>query len=166
MPAATAKPEHGSRSVVVSTPDFESGNPGSNPGGSALFGNVHSSPMAQSVARQAVNLQVAGSNPAGGDFHLLVLTIETGPKGRRRQDSNLRGQSPVDFESTPLTAAFKQKSGDAGYRSLYLSHAERALYHLSYTPSVWHRQSTRGQNAPPVGLEPSTTRLRALRSTD
>ena len=23
---------------------------------------------------------------------------------RRRQDSNLRGQSPVDFESTPLTA--------------------------------------------------------------
>ena len=27
-----------------------------------------SSPMAQSVARQAVNLQVAGSNPAGGDF--------------------------------------------------------------------------------------------------
>ena len=26
------------------------------------------SPMAQSVARQAVNLQVAGSNPAGGDF--------------------------------------------------------------------------------------------------
>ena len=26
------------------------------------------SPMAQSVARQAVNLQVAGSNPAGGAF--------------------------------------------------------------------------------------------------
>eukprot|EP00661_Eupelagonemidae_sp_cell13_P009139 gene9139-biopygen6187 len=32
---------------------------------------VSSSPMAQSVARQAVNLQVAGSNPAGGD----VLTV-------------------------------------------------------------------------------------------
>jgi hypothetical protein len=26
------------------------------------------------------------------------------------------------------------KRGDAGYRSLYLSHAKRALYHLSYTP--------------------------------
>ena len=26
------------------------------------------------------------------------------------------------------------ENGDAGYRSLYLSHAERALYHLSYTP--------------------------------
>ena len=24
--------------------------------------------------------------------------------------------------------------GDAGYRSRYLSHAKRALYHLSYTP--------------------------------
>ena len=27
-----------------------------------------------------------------------------------------------------------KKSGDAGYRSRYLSHAKRALYHLSYTP--------------------------------
>ena len=25
--------------------------------------------------------------------------------------------------------------GEAGYRSLYLSHAKRALYHLSYIPS-------------------------------
>nr|PNR63520.1 hypothetical protein PHYPA_001946 [Physcomitrium patens] len=25
-------------------------------------------------------------------------------------------------------------SGDAGYRSRYLSHAKRALFHLSYTP--------------------------------
>jgi hypothetical protein len=37
-----------------------------------------------------------------------------------------------------------EKSGDAGYRSLYLSHAERALYHLSYTPivkaPVWSRE--------------------------
>ena len=59
-------------------------------------------------------------------------------KRRRRQDSNLRGQSPVDFESTPLTAWVRlphTKVGDAGYRSLYLSHAERALYHLSYTPT-------------------------------
>jgi hypothetical protein len=39
--------------------------PGSNPGVPSIF--VIDSPMAQSVARQAVNLQVAGSNPAGGD---------------------------------------------------------------------------------------------------
>ena len=30
----------------------------------------------------------------------------------------------------------RQKSGDAGYRSRYLSHAKRALYHLSYAPSM------------------------------
>ena len=29
-----------------------------------------------------------------------------------------------------------QKSGDAGYRSRYLPHAKRALYHLSYTPTI------------------------------
>ena len=28
----------------------------------------------------------------------------------------------------------KKRFGDAGYRSRYLSHAKRALYHLSYTP--------------------------------
>ena len=27
-----------------------------------------------------------------------------------------------------------KNSGDAGYRSRYLSHAKRALYHLSYIP--------------------------------
>ena len=27
-----------------------------------------------------------------------------------------------------------RESGDAGYRSPYLSHAKRALYHLSYIP--------------------------------
>ena len=40
------------------------------------------SPMAQSVARQAVNLQVAGSNPAGGGLLDGVLTscvASTGP---------------------------------------------------------------------------------------
>ena len=30
-----------------------------------------------------------------------------------------------------------KKSGGAGYRSLCLLHAKQALYHLSYTPSVW-----------------------------
>ena len=30
----------------------------------------------------------------------------------------------------------KKKFGDAGYRSRYLPHAKRALYHLSYTPVI------------------------------
>ena len=29
-----------------------------------------------------------------------------------------------------------EKLGAAGYRSPYLSHAKRALYHLSYSPPV------------------------------
>ena len=29
----------------------------------------------------------------------------------------------------------KRNCGGAGYRSRYLSHAKRALYHLSYAPS-------------------------------
>ena len=32
----------------------------------------------------------------------------------------------------------QKRCGGAGYRSLYLSHAKRALYHLSYTPIVGH----------------------------
>jgi hypothetical protein len=32
--------------------------------------------------------------------------------------------------------------GGAGYRSRYLSHAKRALYHLSYAPSDMHIQRT------------------------
>ena len=31
--------------------------------------------------------------------------------------------------------------GEAGYRSLYLSHAKRALYHLSYIPPSSHRHA-------------------------
>ena len=31
----------------------------------------------------------------------------------------------------------KKKFGGAGYRSRYLSHAKRALYHLSYAPSYY-----------------------------
>ncbi len=37
----------------------------------------------------------------------------------------------------PITYGFavgKKRTGGAGYRSRYLSHAKRALYHLSYAP--------------------------------
>ena len=36
-----------------------------------------------------------------------------------------------------MKCAKEQKgAGDGGYRSPYLSHAKRALYHLSYAPSL------------------------------
>ena len=36
----------------------------------------------------------------------------------------------------PLNGFVKKKFGDGGYRSPYLSHAKRALYHLSYVPTL------------------------------
>ena len=45
-------------------------------------------------ARRFPEPEVVGSIPTAGGFG----------KDRSRQDSNLRGQSPVDFWSTPLTA--------------------------------------------------------------
>ena len=45
-------------SVMVSTQDFESCNPGSNPGRTFA-------PLAQRIARWTSNPKVAGSNPAG-----------------------------------------------------------------------------------------------------
>ena len=74
--------------------------------------------------------------------------------------------------------AGSKRVGDAGYRSLYLSHAERALYHLSYTPILssvrvsglvveWlpATESARvrfpahahfRENVPPPGIEPGS----------
>ena len=60
--------------------------------------------LAQSVERKALNLVVVCSSPTGGVFPARPLTHFPVKQNRRRQDSNLRGQSPVDFESTPLTA--------------------------------------------------------------
>ena len=40
--------------------------------------------------------------------------------------------------------------GDGGYRSPYLSHAKRALYHLSYVPICTHQPV---KIAPHSGLE-------------
>ena len=50
------------------------------------------SPMAQSVARQAVNLQVAGSNPAGG---VLCVSVRCRPVVR------IPGFHPGDPGSNP-----------------------------------------------------------------
>ena len=40
--------------------------------------------------------------------------------------------------------------GDGGYRSPYLSHAKRALYHLSYVPRVVDRRTELEVNQPKV----------------
>ena len=56
--------------------------------------------LAQSVERQALNLMVVGSSPTVGVFlyNYSDTCLERTIKGlRQRQDSNLRGQSPMDF---------------------------------------------------------------------
>ena len=44
--------------------------------------------------------------------------------------------APVSLATSRRVNENKIVSGDAGYRSPYLSHAKRALYHLSYIPCV------------------------------
>ena len=74
--------------------------------------------VAQSVERRSDKAKVLGSSPSMTTSHLLQpcvaqwthcpfqnqCTFARQRKTRSRQDSNLRGQSPVDFWSTPLTA--------------------------------------------------------------
>ena len=43
-----------------------------------------------------------------------------------------------------ISQSVKKKFGGAGYRSRYLSHAKRALYHLSYAPSIQSGEELRG----------------------
>ena len=81
--------------------------------------------MAQSVARQAVNLQVAGSNPAGGDFGesgLLgvgvcvpqppLLPVTGWPSGLRRQTQVL-----VSSEARVRTPLLSKEFGQWGKHS-------------------------------------------------
>ena len=60
----------------------------------------------------------------------------------------------------------KCDAGDAGYRSPYFSHAKRALYHLSYIPTItatfrdFRLQDLHPTLAPRAhpGIEPGTSR--------
>ena len=51
---------------------------------------------------------------------------------------NIAGKIDIYFNEG-LIDLKRQKTlcGDAGYRSRYLPHAKRALYHLSYTPTIY-----------------------------
>ena len=65
-----------------------------------------------------------------GDLR-FVSGEEGGREGGRR--------APVSLATSRRVNENKIVSGDAGYRSPYLSHAKRALYHLSYIPCVGKR---------------------------
>ncbi|RDX58377.1 hypothetical protein CR513_62312, partial [Mucuna pruriens] len=67
----------------------------------------------------------------------------------------------------PLTITQKEKIhntkyiGDAGYRSPCLSHAKRALYHLSYIPMIVQVLKILEMR----GIDPRTSRMLSERST-
>ena len=45
-------------------------------------------------------------------------------------------------------------NGGPGHRSQYLTHAKRALYHLSYIPNGLSGESNPGSPAPKAGIIP------------
>ena len=53
--------------------------------------------------------------------------LEKKPEVYRPPSQRKTSSSSLDYQVKDF--------GDAGYRSRYLSHAKRALYHLSYTPT-------------------------------
>ena len=77
-----------------STSDSKSDNGGSIPSEVTFWSTECDSPMAQSVARQAVNLQVAGSNPAGGDFSPPQQS-HVGKSGHRESNPGFHGHDVV-----------------------------------------------------------------------
>ena len=80
------------------------------------------SPMAQSVARQAVNLQVAGSNPAGGEFYRGCI--------RCRPVVRIPGFHPGDPGSNPgggeSFGRCSSKTQTAGFEPAHAEHTRLA----------------------------------------
>ena len=72
-------------------------------------------------------------------YHLLynrnIREIQRNTSVRKRYTAVKCKDRLILIFSREITA---KKFGDAGYRSRYLSHAKRALYHLSYTPCYQH----------------------------
>ena len=67
--------------------------------------------MAQSVARQAVNLQVAGSNPAGGDFCCWGNTQTAGFEPAHAEHTRLAGE-PRNHLGTSAAAAARRSNNN------------------------------------------------------
>ena len=79
------------------------------------------------------------------------------PDGRKRM--RMPGFEPgISQPQCEVLTTILHTPGEAGYRSQYLSHAKRALYHLSYIPISW--RGVVGQASGPhgvcCGFEPHT----------
>src|SRR4029434_880838 len=81
--------------------------------------------LAQSVEHETLNLRVVGSSPPLG----VVFSHSPSPASPLCQrPTSPRNSTRSLMKRNPHTA---QATGECGHRSRYLSHAKRALYHLS-----------------------------------
>ena len=103
---------------------FPSGSVGSNPTDCGIF-------FPSQVARSAL-VRVPNKCCLLCQVSIVGSVVECSPATRAA-----RVRFPDDAHNfLPNMSSQKiQKFGGAGYRSRYLSHAKRALYHLSYAPS-------------------------------
>ena len=69
-----------------------------------------------------------------GFLHYKITILQYVDWAAIKQNKNMRRIKDL-FEI--LNMWKKTKSGGEGHRSPYLSHAKRALYHLSYTPGLF-----------------------------
>ena len=67
----------------------------------------------------------------------MVITCALHAQGRRFEPGRKHCVFCDNYLSRPQTLDGEKNIGDGGYRSPYLSHAKRALYHLSYVPYYW-----------------------------
>ena len=57
--------------------------------------------------------------------------LYTGVSSRHRLSASELARKSGEDTQVPRTCSSSERSGRRGHRSLYLSHAKRALYHLS-----------------------------------
>ena len=108
--------------------------------------------LAQSVERKALNLVVVGSSPTVGVF---IFTSNLRKCSMRGSNPRLLAHKTNALTTELMGLPWKFR------RRLYPDILKISMLHLKFLSVMSQKIKT-----PTVGLEPTTTRLRALRSTD
>ena len=83
---------------------------------------VECSPATRAARVRFPDVACINSFLVGGRIYMITTTFCNG------------GGGSLSYLIVMTKGIFSKNFGDAGYRSPYLSHAKRALYHLSYIP--------------------------------
>ena len=90
----------------------------------------------------SIDREIRGKDGALDDRLVFSMAIDQRSRARHARDACPRmvrlqmGPSKQNNAKCTKEKIIKNIIGDAGYRSPYLTHAKRALYHLSYIPFV------------------------------